>query len=119
METSRRDDELAVDEEALSAGSVPATSTPSEGLDLETVIKASQAISGEILIDNLVETLMVAALQHADAKRGLLILRRGEDARIEAEAMTESEGIVVRSRGATPGPSDLPDSLLRFVLRTQ
>ena len=33
----------------------PPTSAPGEGLDLETVIKASQAISSEILVDKVVE----------------------------------------------------------------
>src|SRR5262245_49017037 len=64
------------------AGIHPTATTPTsvESLDLATVIKASHTISSEILIDTLVETLMVTALQHAGAERGLLILLRGDEA---------------------------------------
>ena len=60
--------------------------TPTGQLDLETVIKASQAVSGEILLEQLIETLMVLVLEHAGAERGILFLPHGEDYRIEAEA---------------------------------
>ena len=78
-------------------------------LDLSTAIKTSQTISGEIMIDKLVETLMVAAIQHAGAERGLLILGRTRSARIEAEAVTQAEAITVRFRDTTAQASDLPD----------
>jgi GAF domain-containing protein len=45
--------------------------TPIGQLDLETVIKASQAVSGEIVLEKLIETLMVLVLEHAGAERGL------------------------------------------------
>ena len=59
---------------------------PVEQLDVETVVKASQAVSGEIVLDRLIETLMTIALEHAGAERGLLILLRGDAPQIEAEA---------------------------------
>src|SRR5215468_6270477 len=94
-------------------------SAPAEGFDLATAIKASQAISSEILVDKVVETLMAAALQHAGAERGLLILLRGQEVRIEAEATTQARAVNVRFRAAPAGSSDLPESLLRFVIRTR
>jgi len=96
-----------------------ATTTSVEGLDLATVINASQTISGEILIGKLVETLLRTTLQHAGAERGLLILRRGDEARVEAEATTQQDTIAVRLRGTAAGPSDLPETVLKLVLRTQ
>src|SRR5262245_30802697 len=96
--------------------------TPSASVDdlgLTTVIKALHRISGEILIDKLVETLMVTALQHAGAERGLLILVRGDEARVEAEARTQQDAVTVRLRGTAAAPSDLPETVLKLVLRTQ
>src|SRR6516165_4406817 len=61
---------------------------PVQQLDVVTFIKASQAVSGEIVLEKLIETLMVTALEHAGAERGLLILSRKEGYRIEAEATT-------------------------------
>ena len=52
------------------------------------MLKASQAVSGEIVLDRLIETLMTLALEHAGAGRGLLILFPGDEPRIEAEART-------------------------------
>ena len=110
----------------LDFGSVPpdfrpttTTTASSEGLDLATVIKSSQTISGEILTDKLVETLMVTAVEHAGAERGLLIFERSDGARVEAEATTQLDAITVRLLGTVAEPSDLPIAVLNYVLRTQ
>ena len=60
----------------------------SNSLDLATVIKVSQAVSGEIVLEKLIDTLMRTAIEQAGAERGLLILPRGAEQRIEAEATT-------------------------------
>ena len=51
---------------------------PVEHLDLATVIKVSQAVSGEIVLEKLIDTLMRTAIEQAGAERGLLILSRGD-----------------------------------------
>src|SRR5260221_4508471 len=61
---------------------------PVEHLDLATVIKASQAVSGEIVLGNLIKTLLRIAIEHAGAERGLLILFKGDEPQIAAEATT-------------------------------
>jgi predicted ATPase/signal transduction histidine kinase len=94
-------------------------STPIEYLDLVTVVKMSQAVSSEINLEELVRTLMVMALEHAGAERGLLILLREEGTRIEAEASTGSETVEVELRRTSVTSSELPESVLRFVIRTQ
>src|SRR4030081_239079 len=55
-----------------------------EHLDLATVIKVSQAVSGEIVLEMLTDTLMRTAIEQAGAARGLLILSRDAESRIEA-----------------------------------
>jgi len=93
--------------------------TPVEQLDLGTVMKASQAVSSEIVLGKLIETLMSIAAEHAGAERGLLILPYGEEHRIAAEAKTGRDGVEVQLQQASVTLSDLPDSLLRYVIRTQ
>ena len=44
-----------------------------ELLDLATVIKVSEAVSGEMVLERLIDRLMRAAIQQAGAERGLLI----------------------------------------------
>src|ERR1700722_18451757 len=46
-------------------------------LDVETVVKASQAISSEMVLPRLIEKLLRIAVENAGAERGLLILIRG------------------------------------------
>lgn len=57
-----------------------------EHLDFAAVIKAAQAISGEIVQERLVEKIMNIALEHAGAQRGTLIMRQGMTHTIVAEA---------------------------------
>lgn len=90
-----------------------------EHLDLATVTKVLEAVSGEIVMETLIDTLMRTAIAHAGAERGLLILRRGEDYRIEAEATTGSDTVVVSLRQADATDDDLPESIFQYVLRTK
>ncbi|MDB5408700.1 MAG: protein kinase [Rhodospirillales bacterium] len=92
--------------------------TPVEHLDLATVVKVSQAVSGEIDLRKLIDTLMVIALEHAGGERGLLLLPRGDEMLIEAEAMTVGEAVEVRLRQAPATAAELPESILRYVART-
>jgi PAS domain S-box-containing protein len=93
--------------------------TPIERLDLGTVMEVSEAVSGEIVLEQLVQKLMLIAVEHAGAERGLLILPYGEQYRIAAEARTGHDEVEVQLQQASVLSSDLPDSLLRYVMRTQ
>jgi PAS domain S-box-containing protein len=90
-----------------------------EQLDAGAVIKASQAVSGEIVLDRLIETLMTIALEHAGAQRGLLILLRRDTPRIEAEAQTNQKTVEVTVRQAAVTSAEMPESLLHGVIRTR
>jgi PAS domain S-box-containing protein len=92
---------------------------PVEHLDLATVIKVSQAISSEIVLEMLIDTLMRTAIEQAGAERGLLILQRGAEQRIEAEATTGGDTVVVQLRHQSVTASVLPESVLHYVLRTR
>src|SRR5215469_6063540 len=93
--------------------------TSVEQLDLATVVKVSQAVSDEMVLEKLIETLMRTAIEHAGAERGLLILPRGDEQRIEAEATTSGDTIVVRLREASLAVAALPESIVHYVVRTQ
>src|SRR6476469_3162516 len=56
-----------------------------ETLDLATVMKASFAISGEIVLSRLLERLMKIAIENAGAEKGFLILEKAGNWAIEAE----------------------------------
>lgn len=100
-------------------GSTGTTVTPIEQLDLATVIKVSEAVSGEIVFEKLINTLMSSAVEHAGADRGLLILPRGDNYQIEAEATTSSDDVNVVLKQARVTAADLPKSVFHYVLRTK
>jgi PAS domain S-box-containing protein len=106
-------------QERAPASSTATIGTPVEQLDLATAIKASHAVSGEIVLEKLIKTLMMIAVEHAGAERGLLILRHDEELRIAAEARTGRDGVEVELQHALVTSSDLPESLLHYVIRTQ
>ena len=90
-----------------------------EHLDLATVVKVSEAVAGEIVLEKLIDTLMRTAIEHAGAERGLLILPRGDEHRIEAEVTARGNEVTVDLRQASVTAADLPESVFRYVLRTK
>ena len=91
---------------------------PVEHLDLTTVIKVSQAVSSEIMLEKLLDTLMRTAIEQAGAQRGLLLTPRGTEHRIEAEATTPGDTVNVLLRDE-PVTAALPESILHYVVRTR
>jgi GAF domain-containing protein len=90
-----------------------------EHLDLATVIKVSQAVSSEIVLEKLIDTLMRTALEHAGAERGMLILPQGVELLVEAEAITSGDAVTMHLRGASTATAELPESIIHYVARTQ
>jgi len=117
----RQLDELYPDlhEEAPAAGLAGTIGTPIERLDLATVIEVSQAVSGEMVLERLIDTLLRIALEQAGAERGVLLLPRDAELRIEAEATTGGDAVIVKLRDEAVDKAELPDSVLQYVLRTR
>ena len=93
--------------------------TPFEHLDLATLVKSSQAVSAQSGLERLLRTLMIILLEHAGAERGLLLLRRDGEWRVEAEAKATQDAVKVRVRQTRVTPAQLPEALLQYVLRTR
>jgi len=91
---------------------------PVEHLDLAAAIKVSQAVTGEIVLERLIDMLMRTAVEQAGAERGLLIRPRGVEQRIEAEATTSGDSVIVQLRDEPAGAAVLPELMLHYVLRT-
>lgn len=90
-----------------------------EQLDLLAVIKASQAISRQILLPNLQETLIRLAMEQAGAQQGYLLLTQGENLAIHAQAEITGKKTWIEVTPALPvSTAILPLSLLNYVRRT-
>ncbi|MEG4324599.1 ATP-binding sensor histidine kinase [Microcoleus sp. herbarium5] len=96
-----------------------------ETLDLATVMKASFAISGEIVLSRLLERLMKIAIENAGAQKGFLILEKGGNWALEAEgSVQEDEVSVLQSLPLNPiaasgGSPLLASAIANYVIRTQ
>ncbi|WP_437610852.1 AAA family ATPase [Sorangium sp. So ce834] len=110
-----------VPSEILRGARCPEAAAPaSAALDLGSVLKASQAISGEIVLDRLLDALMRILVENAGARRGCLLLARAETLFLAAEARAEGPEIEVRiPHEPEASPSDLPASLLNYVRRSR
>ncbi|MCP4130836.1 MAG: serine/threonine-protein kinase PknK, partial [bacterium] len=71
------------------------TGSISESLDLSTVVKASQAISGEIVLSRLLSRLMQLTLENAGAEKGCLLLEKEGKIFVEAEGEVGNSGVRV------------------------
>ncbi|MGK4008697.1 AAA family ATPase [Sorangium sp. So ce1036] len=92
-----------------------------EQLDLLSVIKASQTISSEIVLDKLLRTLLRVVLEQGGAQRACLVLAQDERLSIGAEATLEESGGVAISlpRSTEDASRRVPMSLVRYVHRTK
>ncbi|WP_246641427.1 trifunctional serine/threonine-protein kinase/ATP-binding protein/sensor histidine kinase [Paraburkholderia edwinii] len=93
--------------------------TPVDYLDLATVIRVSQAVSGEIVLEKMLDVLMRSAIEQAGAERGLLVVLRGAEARIAAEASTGEHAVVVEIRDRLADAAALPQSVLHYALHSR
>ncbi len=88
-------------------------------LDVTAVVKAAQAVAGEIELPGLVETLMRNALQHAGAERGLLLLPQDGGVAVEAEAWTGDSAIEVRLRPSAGTAMGYSEAVVNTAIRTR
>lgn len=98
------------------------TSNSSEAsnlLDLFTVMKASQAISKEIVLENLLKKLIAIVIENAGAQIGLLVAKKDGEFVIEASGVTEQEQTVLVSNKSDRNLPKLPLSIMNYVFRTK
>jgi len=90
-----------------------------EHLELATVVKALQAVSREIDLGKLIETLIVIAVECAGAERGLLFLPRAQEHEIAAEAVTSDDKIQVFLAYTFTTVPEFPEAVIRYAIRTR
>ncbi|MBW4599638.1 MAG: AAA family ATPase [Calothrix sp. FI2-JRJ7] len=88
-------------------------------LDLMTVMKASQALSGEIVLSKLLANLMRILIENAGAEKGFLILETAGNLEIEASGSVDKDEINVEQSIPVESSQQLPISIINYVQRTQ
>ncbi|GAA6620409.1 AAA family ATPase [Scytonema sp. NUACC26] len=113
----------------LENSTITTGSSSKEALDLATVMKASQAISGEIVLEKLLDSLMKILIENAGAQKGFLILHsqaeigsEGEwtiQALGEVKSEAEQNACITTILPSMPLENNLPLSIVNYVIRTQ
>ncbi|YAF99109.1 MAG: PAS domain S-box protein (plasmid) [Nodularia sp. CChRGM 3473] len=88
--------------------------------DLAAVMKASQAISREIELKQLLRSLMQTLIENAGAQTGYLILENSGEWSIEAacELNTDENACATQVLQSIPIADQLPESIIQYVIRT-
>ncbi len=96
-----------------------AKSLNTSALDLAAVIRASQIISEEIILDRLLEKLLKILLENSGAQKGFLLLAK--DDRLEVVVAASARGQRVTKVRAIPAEKTklLPHSTIDYVSRTK
>jgi Predicted ATPase len=110
-ETSSR--ELTV---TTSSGSLE---TKSDALDLATIIKASQALAGEIVLDKFLDKLLKVLMENAGAQTSCLVLETDGFLTLKATGNVQQEQITLWTSVSIENAPNLPLSLINYVARTK
>jgi len=101
------------------------TNTDTASLDLNSIIKASQTLAGEIILESLLAKMMKIVLENAGAQKGYLIMEK-EEGQWAVEAATNSSGEVEILQSipieTVSGESQMPmvsNSIVNYAIRTQ
>ncbi|MEA3243144.1 MAG: GAF domain-containing protein, partial [Pseudomonadota bacterium] len=89
-----------------------------ESLDVTAILKVSQAISGEMVMDRLVERLMQIVLENAGAVRGLLLRPDGHEWRVEAQGEVEGDAISVTIPAGDEQTTAWSSGIVNYVSHT-
>jgi predicted ATPase len=100
------------------ATSTITTAFGAPSLDLHSLLKAARIISLETDLATLLRTIMRISLENAGARRGALLLLRGDELVVEAEATVDSAEAAVLRSVALAETRDLPHSIIQYVART-
>jgi predicted ATPase/GAF domain-containing protein/tRNA A-37 threonylcarbamoyl transferase component Bud32 len=107
-------------EATLSATQIASTSTKSrsEWLDLNSIMKAAQILSGEIVLNQLLEKMMHIVIENAGAQTGFLLLPKLEQWVIQAQGQVDSDEVsVLQSISLENQP--IAQTIIQYVARTQ
>ncbi len=90
------------------------TKGSSEWLDLNSVVKASQTLSGEIVLGNLLEKMMHIVIENAGVQKGFLLLPNQDNWFIEAEGTIEQITVL-----QSISIQNISTNIVNYIIRTE
>jgi predicted ATPase/signal transduction histidine kinase len=91
----------------------------SEHLDLMTVLRAGQAISEPIVLEQLLERVLTIVMRNAGARLGYLVLAEDGQLRVQAKGSVDPDQVAVLQALPMDAAGPLPAAVIGYVARTQ
>lgn len=88
-------------------------------LDLSTVVKMSQAISSEIILDKLLEKLLKIVIENAGGQKGVFILEQSGELFIQGEINIAKDEIHVLQQIPVEKSNSVAESIVNYTYRTK
>jgi predicted ATPase/signal transduction histidine kinase/DNA-binding NarL/FixJ family response regulator len=89
-------------------------------LDLDSVMKASQTLSGEIVLSLLLETMMHIVIENAGAEKGFLLLPQSDERWfLEAASTVERADVEVLQSIDIENSQQVSENIIRYVANTK
>lgn len=105
----------------ISSGKRSSTTTlhGSSTLDFKSLIKASQTISSEIVLDKLLSTLMKIVIENAGAEEGFLITKKDSSFLIQAKGAIDVKNVKTLQNEDINSSKEIPRTIIQYVNRTK
>ncbi len=110
--------ELAQEHPEWVGGGKRASADTVSGLDVISVVKACQTISGEIVLEHLLDKLMAIVIENAGAQRGVLILEERSGLRVHVDALVDQDAIKDGQATGLPAHLETYPTLPRRIINT-
>lgn len=94
------------------------STTSSKSLDIGTIIKASQAISGEIVIDKLLIKMINILIENAGAQRGVLIMVKDERLVVVADGVIVDKNVSLKDNIPVEDYNSISLPVVQYVARS-
>ncbi len=94
-------------------------SKPGSNLDLMAVLKASRAMTNEIVLDDLLKMMLGIMMENAGARRGMLLFPDLEAWRIRALGTVQNNIVEVTTEGVSKKQNNLPFGIINYAKRTR
>jgi predicted ATPase/class 3 adenylate cyclase len=93
--------------------------TTSSSLDLESIFRASTAISGEVVFNNLLRRLLLLVMENAGAQRAILVMVKNQELFLAARAVIDNPNVEIMTDLGLEEAHDLARSIVRYCLNAE
>ncbi|MBN1847027.1 MAG: AAA family ATPase [Deltaproteobacteria bacterium] len=105
---------------SLSIGSDPEDDIElSAGLDLNTIMKASQVIYSEVILEKLIGKLITIMMENAGADRGVFLLKKEDGLHVEAEVEADKKDVRYLNSIPVKGSHMVPETIISHAERSK